>query len=293
MKLFRRQEDGGFVPIKLRDYGREHLEEALEEQIAANPTLLGSDLLLIGRQVRTKHGIIDLMALDSSGRVHVIELKRGRSSRRVVGQLNSYLTIVKGWSEEELAKHARLVTKSGIANDLIATFKQHFALSIAPSLNRRQVGMVVAESFDSDLTGHLGGLRFECRALQYSYFVGESRDEYWLMRVVHDTAKPVVKRRRPASTLSRAVTPEEQETMDRVAQWVSRVAGDIGFLTSSQIATASLDAKKLTRKTAITITKVMRKLGWRASAKRVNGRVIWGFHRADPENDLSVLGDLV
>lgn len=49
------------------------------------PSLLGERLLVIGRQVKTPHGkLIDLLAMDGEGNLHVLELKRDKTPRDVV-----------------------------------------------------------------------------------------------------------------------------------------------------------------------------------------------------------------
>jgi hypothetical protein len=56
-----------------------------------DPTLLGQPLLIIGRQVRTELGrIVDLLALDADGVLHVLELKRDKAPRDVVAQALEY-----------------------------------------------------------------------------------------------------------------------------------------------------------------------------------------------------------
>lgn len=63
------------------------LESKLEGLIEADPSMLGQPLMLIGRQVPTGFGTyIDLLALDSEGTVHVLELKRDRTPRDVIAQ---------------------------------------------------------------------------------------------------------------------------------------------------------------------------------------------------------------
>jgi len=66
-------------------------EQRLEDMIAEDPRMSGTDLLIIGRQVPTGFGgFIDLLALDAEGRVHVLELKRDRTPRDVVAQALDY-----------------------------------------------------------------------------------------------------------------------------------------------------------------------------------------------------------
>lgn len=189
MKLFKAT-SGVFQPIQKRQFGFERLEKNLEDWLGANPHLLGDDILLIGRQVRTDHGIIDLLALDREGRAVVIELKRGLASREVVGQLNSYLTIVDRWSDRELERNANLVPYDREVSNLVRRFKEHFKVTSVPDFNDEQVGVVVAEEFDPDFTTHISGLRFDCRVLQFSNFVTTTNDEYLLINPLHDSARP-------------------------------------------------------------------------------------------------------
>ena len=73
--------DGG-QPIKTASSGVP-LESQLEVLIEADPTILGTPLLLVGRQVPTRHGtFLDLVAVDADGAIHVLELKRDRTPGR-------------------------------------------------------------------------------------------------------------------------------------------------------------------------------------------------------------------
>jgi Endonuclease NucS len=67
------------APSKLED------EVRLETWLTEDISLLGLDVLVIGRQVSTSYGgIIDLLAVDRDGELHVIELKRDKTPREVV-----------------------------------------------------------------------------------------------------------------------------------------------------------------------------------------------------------------
>jgi len=70
-------------------------EKQLEDLIEADPSVLGAPLLIIGRQVPTAHGqFIDLLALDESGHVHILELKRDKTPRDVIAQVLDYASWV-------------------------------------------------------------------------------------------------------------------------------------------------------------------------------------------------------
>jgi RecB family endonuclease NucS len=66
-------------------------EPRLEELIEAEPAILGEPLLIIGRRVATSFGkVIDLLAVDAEGVLHVLELKKDRTPRDVVAQVLEY-----------------------------------------------------------------------------------------------------------------------------------------------------------------------------------------------------------
>ena len=71
-------------------------EERLENWIEKEPTILGLDLLIIGRQVTTENrGRIDLLAMNSDGDVVIVELKRDKTPRDIVAQVLDYASWIK------------------------------------------------------------------------------------------------------------------------------------------------------------------------------------------------------
>lgn len=71
-------------------------EDRFEEWIANDVSLLGLDLdiLIIGRQIKTPSGRIDLLAIDEQGDIVILELKRDRTPREVVAQGLDYASWV-------------------------------------------------------------------------------------------------------------------------------------------------------------------------------------------------------
>jgi hypothetical protein len=79
-------------------------EDDLEEMICSDIGILNEEWMLIGRQVQTGYGkFIDLLALDASGTVIVIELKRNKTPRQVVAQAIDYASWIKGLQPENIA----------------------------------------------------------------------------------------------------------------------------------------------------------------------------------------------
>lgn len=79
------------------------LEKSLEDHIVADPSILAPGLLVLGRQVLTAHGTyVDVIAVDATGKLVVVELKRDRTPREVVAQVLDYGSWVQALGYEEL-----------------------------------------------------------------------------------------------------------------------------------------------------------------------------------------------
>lgn len=94
MPLYRILNDQRLLqPFKALVLGSRYQEQDLENWIEKNPQVLLQDepMLIIGRQVNTPVGIIDLLGLDSSGAGMIIELKRSPNQREVIAQGLEYV----------------------------------------------------------------------------------------------------------------------------------------------------------------------------------------------------------
>ena len=86
------------------------LEGDLESWVENNPSILGEDLLIIGRQVQIPEvkDKIDLLAMDVNGNTVIIELKRGEIKDPVDVQSLKYASYVSGWEYDKLKEQARV-----------------------------------------------------------------------------------------------------------------------------------------------------------------------------------------
>ena len=80
-------------------------EERLEEILVNNPEMLIPGLTLVGRQTATDGGPLDLLGVDSDGRLVLFELKRGRLSRDAVAQIIDYASDIESMGVDKLAGH--------------------------------------------------------------------------------------------------------------------------------------------------------------------------------------------
>jgi Holliday junction resolvase-like predicted endonuclease len=84
-------------PRNLRD-----VEKHLEDWIEADPSLIQEGLLILGRQIHTDVGFIDLLGVDTDGRWMVIEVKKGSVRKETVLQAAKYAASVAEMDETEL-----------------------------------------------------------------------------------------------------------------------------------------------------------------------------------------------
>lgn len=120
-------------------------EERLENWIAEDPSILGLNLLIIGRQVITENrGRIDLLAVNSQADVVIIELKRDKTPRDIVAQVLDYASWVKKLGYKEIdAIGSKYLSKS-----LSAAFAEHFGAQLPENVNTNHSMLIVASELD-------------------------------------------------------------------------------------------------------------------------------------------------
>jgi RecB family endonuclease NucS len=77
-------------------------EEQIESAVESAPELLGTDVLIVGRQTPTPSGPLDLLAINGDGRLVVIENKRERTPREVLAQTIDYAAWVNTLTFDEV-----------------------------------------------------------------------------------------------------------------------------------------------------------------------------------------------
>src|SRR5258708_8640485 len=132
-------------PVRLTAAGMP-TEARLEELIEAEPTILGDPLLIIGRQVATSFGkIIDLLAVDADGVLHVLELKKDKTPREVVAQVLDYGSWVKKLAHEDVL---RLFADYGKGGAFEEAFQQRFDAPPPEELNTGHRLTIIASAVD-------------------------------------------------------------------------------------------------------------------------------------------------
>ncbi len=122
------------------------LEKKLEDWIGNDPSLLGLDICIIGRQVRTEFGgIVDLLGIEPDGKIVVIELKRDKTPRDIVAQILDYASWVKDLGFDKL----NLICKEYSKKDIRDCFRSHYDEDIPDEINTDHSMIIVATEVDA------------------------------------------------------------------------------------------------------------------------------------------------
>lgn len=119
-------------------------ERRLEDWIANDTSLLGEDLLLLGRQIRTTGGPLDLLAIDGDGNLVIAELKRGRTPREVLAQLLDYAS----WVREQTVPDADALCRKLHSRSLSDAFRSQFGYDLPEAACKSHRMLVVAAELD-------------------------------------------------------------------------------------------------------------------------------------------------
>lgn len=136
--------NGNLEPIDT-SLGKEGRTEPydLEPWIASNPAIIGSDIAIIGRQVMSKSGPIDLLGIDRSGNLVVMELKRDKIPREALAQAIDYASDVADWGIDKISE----ITTEFTNKTLEDLFSDAFPEADVESLNVNSTQRIILVGF--------------------------------------------------------------------------------------------------------------------------------------------------
>ena len=182
-------------------------ENELEDLISKDIKILNDQWLLIGRQVHTAYNKnIDLLALDSSGSLIVIELKKNKTPREVVTQTIDYATWVKNLDASTIAEIFEQFNEKYRSNpvSLDQYFNDQFNLRLEEDdLNSSHQMVIVAAELDSSterIVNYLNDFNIPLNILFFRVF-RDGEDRYLSRTWLID----------PAETRKHATTPVSTE----------------------------------------------------------------------------------
>ena len=184
-------------------------EDRLETWLCNDVSLLGDQLLIIGRQVPTRSGgAVDLLAIDPDANLAVVELKRGKATREVVAQALDYASSVAEFGREEIEN----ITRSFLHKEFDEGFKKHFGVEVPDTVNERQRMIIVASSVataTSRIVEYLSrtyGVDINC--VSFSYF--KTGDREFVLRSALLSEDEVERRATATDAKKRSVATEAE-----------------------------------------------------------------------------------
>lgn len=176
----------GEDPVSLKSVGMES-EELLEDQIFKDISILNPNWLLIGRQVLTDYGNpLDLLAVDASGSLIVIELKKHKTPRDVVAQAIDYASWVEHLKTDDTARiYNRFCERYGLPErSLSESFEAKFGIKPEEdSFNISHQIVIVAAELDASTERIVNYLNDKNIAVNVVFFsVFEDGDKKYLSR---------------------------------------------------------------------------------------------------------------
>ena len=179
--------------------------------------------MVIGRQVITKYGKrVDLLAIDASGTLYVIELKRDRTPREVVAQALDYGFWVRQLDDQAIAD---IYVRHNTGTSFAEAFQGFVAQSAPLSLNEWHQLIIVASELDASterIVTYASDYDVPLNVVFFQYFkdgAAEYLTRSWLIDPAEAEARSV------AGSLRRART-SAQETWNGQDSYYSAGEGD-------------------------------------------------------------------
>ena len=121
-------------------------EATLQGWVADDPSKVGLDVLVIGREVATENGgRIDILAMNQDGDLSIIELKRDRTPRDVIAQVLDYASWVASLDTVDVHE----IAQRQLGRPLGEAYKERFDGRLPETLNTSHNMVIVASEFDA------------------------------------------------------------------------------------------------------------------------------------------------
>jgi hypothetical protein len=118
------------------------VEQRLEDWLESQPDAIEDNLLIIGRQVHTASGPLDLLGITADGKLVVVELKRDRAPRETVAQAIDYASWVASQAPDDIAA----IASNYLGRPLGDAFQDRFAGEALPELQLQSPSILVVAS---------------------------------------------------------------------------------------------------------------------------------------------------
>lgn len=166
------------VDSTLAEQGRTEAFD-LESWIESNPAIIGHDLMIIGRQVQTRSGPLDLLGIDRLGNLVIVELKRDKLPREALAQAIDYAADAATWTIEKISEICTKNTGKSLEDSISETFPEENLENLNINSNQRLI--LVGFSIESALERMINWLSenygLAINAVILHYVITSSGDE--------------------------------------------------------------------------------------------------------------------
>ena len=176
-------------------------EKQLEDMIASEPEILSDDWMLIGRQIHTGTGFVDLLAIAEDASLVLIELKREKTPREVVAQTLDYALWLEGLKPEQVDEiYKSKNATASLSEDFRSRFDRVLDDQDEPINHAHQL-VVVASDLDPTnerIVRYLNGQGVPINVLTFEVFQhGDTKflSRAWLIEPSETTNKDITETR--------------------------------------------------------------------------------------------------
>lgn len=186
-------------------------ENKLEKVLKKDIKIISDDLMVIGNQIGTSYGkFIDILAVNSEGKLSIIELKKNKTPRDVVAQTLDYASWVQNLSHKEILE---IFKEYNNGLDFEAAFFEKFKADPPEELNQEHDILIVSAELDGETERILNYLsdnyNVPINAVFFRYFEREGK-EYLSRSWLIDPLEVAVK------TAGKLTTASKQEPWNGV-----------------------------------------------------------------------------
>ncbi|MCE5216623.1 endonuclease NucS [bacterium] len=218
--------DKALVPLEqtMAAAGRKETVD-LEEWILSEPAILGDDIVIIGSQIQTRSGPLDLLGIDFAGNTVIVELKRDMIPREAVAQAIDYASDVAAWDVARLGEECLKFRQQPLDDYLLENLPDEVALD-ALLLNRSQrvllVGTAIEESLQRMIEWLSGTYQMPVNALLLRYIRTESGEELVARTMVipEEVERQAAKQRRGFQMDDTPGTFEDEELREQLTAYL-------------------------------------------------------------------------
>ena len=206
-------------------------ELQLEDLLVNSPDLLMDNLTLVGRQLLTKGGTLDLLGVDADGRLVVFELKRTKLTRDAVAQALDYASDLAVLGED---KFAQLIDKYSGQKGIEARegfadwYQQEFPNETSFLTNPPKI-VLVGMGADEGARRIVNFLAQRGVEIQLLTFYGFTHEEKLLLARQVESIAPLPPRNGSTKAINQAVLDERAEGLG-VKEFLEEVASFIEAL---------------------------------------------------------------